>query len=61
MYSLHSGKSREETTIVLGQTFAGRYLAVLLTESSEVIDAWYCITAREMTDSERRLYKRKAK
>ncbi|MBP2473950.1 uncharacterized DUF497 family protein [Crossiella equi] len=51
---------REETTLVLGRTDAGRYLFVVLTDSYHVIEAWYVVTARDMTRVERQRYDRKA-
>lgn len=50
---------REETTLVYGRTNAGRPLVVVL---SEALDGrWYVATARRMTDSEFRTYRRKAR
>lgn len=49
--------SREETTKVFGLTDAGRPLAVLLTEALDGRD--YVVTARPMTDTERRTFRRK--
>jgi hypothetical protein len=50
---------REGTEEVYGTTSAGRYLIVVLTEALDSRD--YCVTARDMTDTERRLYHRKAR
>ena len=46
------------TRLVLGTTSAGRYLFVVLGEAADGSD--YCVTARDMTDNERRLFRRKA-
>jgi uncharacterized protein len=50
---------RDGTTLLFGQTNAGRYLVVVLSGSGD--GRWYVVTARDMTDSERRVYKKKAK
>ena len=42
--------------MLFGQTHAGRYLLVVLAGSGR----WYVVTARTMTDPERRLYDKKA-
>lgn len=52
---------RDDTVIVLGRSDAGRYLLVVLTDSYVVLDAWYVITARDMTKTERQRYGRKAR
>jgi len=49
---------RNATTLLFGQTHAGRYLLVVLAGSGD--GCWDVVTAREMTDSERRVYKKKA-
>lgn len=49
---------REGTRLVFGTTNAGRHLLIVLAEGLDGSD--YCVTAREMTDSERRLFRRKA-
>jgi hypothetical protein len=50
---------RDGTTLLFGQTHAGRYLLVVLARSGD--GRWYVLTARSMTDSERRIFKKKAK
>ncbi|GAA1390306.1 hypothetical protein GCM10009639_18900 [Kitasatospora putterlickiae] len=47
---------REGTTLCLGVTDAGRHLLVVLAVSTAVRSGWYCVTARDMTGSERRLF-----
>ena len=50
---------RNGTTLVYGNTAAGRrLLAVVLEEGDEVV---FVISAREMTDSERRTFSKKAR
>lgn len=48
-------KSREGLYKVFSQTSAGRYILVVLVNIGSGV--WKVVTAREMTDSERRLYK----
>jgi uncharacterized DUF497 family protein len=50
---------RDGTTLLFGQSHAGRYLLVVFAASGD--GRWYVVTARDMTDSERRIYKKKAK
>lgn len=50
---------REDTEEVYGRTIAGRHLLVVLTGALDGRD--YVVTARDMTDTERRLYQRKAR
>ncbi|MER7703791.1 hypothetical protein ABTX81_12925 [Kitasatospora sp. NPDC097605] len=47
---------REGTTLCLGVTDAGRHLLVVLVASTAAQACWYCVTARDMTGSERRLF-----
>ncbi|MFB7470932.1 hypothetical protein [Kitasatospora sp. NPDC056184] len=47
---------REGTTLCLGVTNAGRHLLVVLAVSTALQSCWYCVTARDMTGSERRLF-----
>lgn len=47
-------RSRDEIWLAYGQTFGGRYLFVVLGLREEGVAR--CITARTMTDKERRLY-----
>jgi hypothetical protein len=49
---------RDGTTLLFGQIYAGRYLLVVLAGSGDA--RWYVVTARNMTDSERRIFKKKA-
>jgi uncharacterized protein len=49
---------RDGTTVLFGQTHAGRYLLVVLAGSGD--GRWYVVTARTMTDPERRVYNKKA-
>jgi len=49
---------RDGTTLPFGQTYAGRFLLVVLAHASD--GCWYVVTARTMTVSERRVYKKKA-
>ncbi len=50
----HIRRSREELYKVFSQTTAGRYILVVLVNLGG--GNWRIVTAREMTDSERRLY-----
>lgn len=53
------GQRRDGTTLVYGQTSAGRYLTVVITE---VLDGGICIvTARNMTNTERRTFRQKGR
>jgi hypothetical protein len=45
--------------LLFGQTHAGRYLLVVLSGSGD--GRWYVVITRSMTDSERRVYRRKAR
>jgi uncharacterized DUF497 family protein len=47
----------DDTTLVFGQSREGRYLLVVVTDAYD--GGTYIVTAREMTDSERRLFKKK--
>lgn len=47
---------RADTRLVYGRTGAGRYLLVV---TAEDVDGAFVITARDMTDGERRIYQRK--
>jgi uncharacterized protein len=49
---------RDGTTLLFGQTYAGRYLLVVLAQADD--GRRYVITARSMTVSERHVYKKKA-
>lgn len=50
---------RDGTEYVFGTTTAGRYLMVVLVAARDGRD--YVATARDMTDSERRAFRRKAR
>jgi len=50
----HVRRSREGLYKLFGQTAAGRYILVVLVNLGRGV--WKIVTAREMTDSERRLY-----
>ena len=49
---------RDATALLFGQTHVGRFLLVVLAKASD--GRWHVVTARTMTVSERRRYKRKA-
>lgn len=49
---------RGGTRLVFGTTSAGRYLLVVLADAIDGSD--YCVTARVMTDGERRAFRRRA-
>jgi uncharacterized protein len=55
----HTMPGRDGTTLLFGQAHAGRYLLVVLAASGD--GRWYVVTACDMTDSERRIYKKKAR
>jgi uncharacterized protein len=46
-------------TLLLGQAHSGRYLLVVLSGSGD--GRWHVVTARAMTEAERRVFKKKAK
>ncbi|WP_137815439.1 BrnT family toxin [Gandjariella thermophila] len=50
---------RDGTTYVYGRRDAGRFLLVVLSEAQT--NDYYVVTARDMTDGERRTYRRKAR
>ena len=50
----HVRRSKEGLYKLFSQTTAGRYILVVLVNLGE--GSWKIVTAREMTDSERRLY-----
>lgn len=52
----HVRRSREGLYRVFSQTSAGRYVLVVLVDLGD--GDWKVVTAREMTDGERRLYVR---
>jgi uncharacterized DUF497 family protein len=49
-------RGREDTYYVYGQTVVGRYLWVCIAASRSEPNAWSLVTARDMTESERRQY-----
>jgi adenosyl cobinamide kinase/adenosyl cobinamide phosphate guanylyltransferase len=50
---------RDGTTLLFGQARSGRYLLAVLAESGD--GRWHVVTARSMTEAERRVFKKKAK
>ncbi len=50
-------RGREGTYLVYGQTAAGRYLLLVLI--AETAGDWRVVTARDMTDTERRQFRRR--
>jgi uncharacterized protein len=50
---------REDSTLLYGVTDGGRLLLVVLAEA--VDGRWYVATARQMTDTERRTFRRKGR
>ncbi|MGH3277405.1 MAG: hypothetical protein ACRDNZ_24150, partial [Streptosporangiaceae bacterium] len=49
---------RDGTVIIYGRTYVGRYLLVVTVPDGEEA---FIVTAREMTDSEKRIFRRKAR
>ena len=49
---------RNNTTLVYGRTYAGRYLLVVAIDEG---DEAFIVTARDMTESEKRTFHRKAR
>lgn len=47
------------STILLGKTYGGRHLPVVLVESVRMHRSWYVAAARDMTTAERRTFKRR--
>ncbi len=58
VYNRRLVRKSRQYLMVLGQTYGGRYLTVILDDVAQ--GRWYVVTARPMTDSERRLLRRKA-
>lgn len=54
-----AARGREDTTLIFGATNAGRYLVVILADSED--GRMYVVTARDMTDPERRAFSRRAR
>jgi hypothetical protein len=50
---------RDGTTLLFGRAHSGRYLLVALSGSGD--GRWHVVTARPMTEAERRVFKQKAK
>lgn len=50
---------RDGTALLLGQAHSGRYLLAVLAGSGD--GRWHVVTARSMTEAERRVFKKKAK
>lgn len=55
----YEARGREDSTLLYGATENGRFLLVVLVEA--VDGRWYVATAREMTDTERRAFRRKGR
>ena len=53
----HAGA--EESILVYGQTAAGRYLLVVLSESAD--GRWYVATSRDLTTTEMRTFREKGR
>jgi uncharacterized DUF497 family protein len=51
-------RGRKETVLVLGTSNEGRHLLVVVAEASDGRD--FVVTARDMTDTEKRLFREKA-
>jgi hypothetical protein len=49
---------REGTTLIYGRTYAGRYLLVVTIDEGEEA---FIVTARDMTDAEKKTFRRKAR
>ena len=49
---------QEETILVYGRTYAGRYLPVVSIDEN---GAAFIVTARDMTDAEKKTFRRKAR
>ncbi|HEY1618035.1 MAG TPA: hypothetical protein VGG25_10480 [Streptosporangiaceae bacterium] len=49
---------RADTTLIYGRTYAGRYLLVVAAADGEEA---FVITARDMTETERKTFRRKAR
>jgi hypothetical protein len=52
-------RGREATTLVFGTTDGGRHLVVVLADAED--GRWYVVTARDMTDSEKRAFQGRAR
>jgi uncharacterized DUF497 family protein len=54
-----STPGREGTTLAYGRTYAGRYLLVVVVPEED--SQAFVVTARDMTDAEKKTFRRKAK
>lgn len=54
-------KGRDDTTLLYGQTDAGRYLFVVVAESVMGPGCWYVVTARDMEPGEVRTFRQKGR
>lgn len=52
-------RGRDDTTEVYGTTADGRHLVVILAPALD--GRWYVVTSREMTNNERRAFRRKGR
>jgi hypothetical protein len=52
------GTGRDGTTLVYGRTYAGRYLMVVAVDEGGQA---FVVTARDMTDAEKKTFRRKAR
>lgn len=50
---------RDDVTLVYGQAAAGRYLTLVVAEALD--GGCYVVTARDMSDAERRLFREKGR
>lgn len=50
---------RNDSTILLGRTYGGRHLTIVMVPAADEHDSWYIATARDMTFAERRTFKRR--
>jgi uncharacterized DUF497 family protein len=55
--SVLARRGRDGTTELFGSTAAGRGLVMIVTSALD--GRWYVVTARDMTDHERRTFRRK--
>lgn len=51
-------RGRDDTILIYGQTYAGRYLLVVAVEDEGEA---FIVTAREMTPSEKKIFQKKAR
>lgn len=55
----YATRGRDNTTLVYGQTNAGRYLLVVLAEGLR--GGWHVVTAKDMDDAEARAFREKGR